>query len=303
MKRKNQKTVLAVILALSTIFGATACERVSENNESGSRNGKNGSGESAYLHVQLIDTMSELKNIGDEFKEYEMDLQANYYYGVAGASISAFRFAIDCMLYLKGEGENLSEIVGDVYGDWDTIAEINYASPYPYYFEGLIHHIQGDQDEAAECYTNAVLNPSFPEQDISFIYLFDFSIDELYSLKEELAALEESIYAAYTPVRDICERSPYNYNDEYLRAAALETLKEDPEDLETAWKYYNTALLVNPFEGKNFAACALMSIYQKDIESAIYYINEGFLIDEECEELKKLEEIVKSSLERVRGND
>jgi tetratricopeptide (TPR) repeat protein len=300
---KNHKAILATILAILTILTVTACGRVAGQTESSSRKSKNSSEEVEYLHVQMINAMSELKKTGDERKENGIDLLANYYYGVAGASISAFRFAVDCMLYLKGEGESLSEIVGDAYDDWDTIAAINYASPYPDYFEGLIYQIQDDEDKAKECYVNAILNPNFPEQDISFYYLFDFSIDELYSLKEELTAFEKSIYEVFTPVSDVCERNPYNHNDEYLRAAAQEVLKKNPEDIETAFKYYNTALLVNPFEGKNFAACALISLRLGDLESAIYYVNEGLFIDEECEELGKLAEALQSSLERVESND
>ena len=69
--------------------------------------------------------------------------QADYAYGLAAASVSSMRYCIDCLLYLAGEGDTLEDVVGERPGNWDEIAAMNYASPYPYFFEGLVYNYQG----------------------------------------------------------------------------------------------------------------------------------------------------------------
>lgn len=235
-----------------------------------------------------VETVSQLKVKGDEYTENGMPLQAEYYYSIAGASISALRFAIDNLIVLKGGGDGLAAVVGDAYGDWDTIASISYVSPYPYYFEGLVYHVQGQMEEASECYRNAIQNPNFPEGGLSFYFLNDLSIDELLVLKEDLVAMENSIYATYTPTFSSLERNPLYFSDAYLRAAALEALRQHPADTVAAQTYYSMALKVNPFDPKNFTALALLAIESGDVESAVYYINEGLWIDPEDSTLNQL---------------
>lgn len=244
------------------------------------------------VYDQYVTTMGQLKEKGDYYIENGMTLQAQYSYGIAGASISALRFAIDNILYLKGESENLSDVVGDAYGDWETIAAISYASPYPYYFEGLLYHIQGEEDEAKECYKNAIMNPNFPQKGFSLYDLNDLSVEELLALKEELVLLEKSIYAAVKLDLNTCQRNPMNFNDGYLRALAKEALGKDPVDYEGAQQYYMAALQVNPFEPKNFASLALYAIYMEDIDAALYYTNEGLWIDEDDEALNQIKALL-----------
>ena len=232
------------------------------------------------IYEQYVSTMEQLKKKGDGYVSNGMKLQAQYCYGVAGSSISALRFAVDNILCLKGEGKTLSEVVGEAYGNWDTIASLSYASPYPYYFEGLVYQIQGKEEDAKKCYTNAIMNPSFPQKGVSFYYLNDLSVKELYILKEELVTLERNIYTEYTPDGGSCKRDPMNFSDEYLRALAKEALEQNPADFEEARQYYITALKVNPFEPKNFTSLALYAIYMEDMDSAVYYTNEGLWIDE-----------------------
>ncbi|NLL71759.1 MAG: hypothetical protein GX238_11600 [Epulopiscium sp.] len=79
-----------------------------------------------------------------------------------------------------------------------------------------------------------------------------------------------------------------NYNDEYLRVKAKDILEQDPNNYSDAQKYYHAALMANPFEAKKFACCAVISIFEDDINAAINYVNEGFWLEENNEELKKL---------------
>jgi hypothetical protein len=79
-----------------------------------------------------------------------------------------------------------------------TVSEI-YASPYPYYFEGLILHVQGKNDEAEPCYTAALMNPAYPDSGVNFYYLKDMEVTELYPLIRVLPqfAVEVGILEIY----------------------------------------------------------------------------------------------------------
>lgn len=277
-KSRNRKLLpIIIVLGMSIILGTITFFIANRS-----------SSEPESLYSQYIRIMLELQEQGKTYGENDMSLQADYCYGIAGSSISAMRFAIDNMLHQKGEGKSLADLVEDAYGDWDTIAEISYVSPYPSYFEGLIYHIQGDKDKATEKYKEAILNPSFPQENFSFYYLSSLTTEELSVLRDELLLLEQGIYEVFTPKKTLIPRHPLNYEDEYLRAKAKAVLEEEPENYEMAINYYQAALQVNPFEGKNFAGRALLAIFSEDMEKALYYINEGLWIDEDSEELKQL---------------
>lgn len=289
--RPKMTAVLVIIVIILLIAGLAAVLLLKHptapaaNEQSGSTTNKTAS---SSIYEQYVNTMEQLKEKGDGYVSNGMKLQAQYCYGIAGSSISALRFAVDNILCLKGEGKTLSEVVGEAYGNWDTIASISYSSPYPYYFEGLIYQIQGKEEDAKKCYTNAIMNPSFPQKGVSFYYLNGLSVKELYTLKEELVTLEKNIYKEYTPDGGSCKRDPMNFNDEYLRAKAKEALEQEPADYEAARQYYITALKVNPFEPKNFSSLALYAIYMEDMDNAVYYTNEGLWIDEKDEALNKI---------------
>lgn len=277
IKQKPRGRILPIIIVAALLIAATSAFIIYR-----SSNG------SASAYTQFKEAMLEIKKMGDDYAENDMKLQAQHYYGIAGSSISAMRFAVDHILHLKGEGEYLEDSADYTYRDWDSIAAISFASPYPYYFEGLIYHIQGNERKAEEAYKNAIINPLFPESDVSFYYLSELSIDELSIIRDELYTIESDLYALFTPEQYGFERHPMNYNDEYLRAKAKEVLELEPNHYAEALKYYHAALRTNPFEVKNFACCAVTAIFNEDIDAAIYYVNEGLWVDEDNEELNQL---------------
>jgi len=126
-KQKNKRGVVFVFAIFVTviIFVATILIVSHKNNSS--------------PYLKFIELMTELKERGDHYSDVGMQLQAHYYYGMAGASISAMRFVIENLLDMKGE-EDLVDLIDNPYTDWESIGMISFVFPYPYYFEGLIYH-------------------------------------------------------------------------------------------------------------------------------------------------------------------
>ena len=252
---------------------------------------------SASAYTQFKKAMLEIKKMGDDYTENDMNLQAQHYYGIAASSVSAMRFAVDHILDMKGESKYLKDVADaddtnvtakPAYKDWESIAAISPASPYPYYFEGLIYHIQGNESKAKEAYQNALINPLFSENSAAFYYLSELDIDELSTIRDELAVIESDLYAIFTPRPYGLERHPMNFNDEYLRAKAKDVLEKEANEYTEALRYYTAALRVNPFEAKNYACCALISIFNNDIDAAITCVNEGLWVDENNKELNQI---------------
>lgn len=201
--------------------------------------------------------------------------------------------------YLKeaADAEDTNVTAKPTYKDWESIAAISPASPYPYYFEGLIYHIQGNEEKAKEAYQNALINPLFSENSAAFYYLNELSIDELSKMRDELAVIESDLYAIFTPRPYGLERHPMNYNDEYLRAKAKDVLEKEANVYTEALRYYTAALRVNPFEAKNYACCALISIFNNDVDAAIICVNEGLWVDESNKELNQIAAWLTQNLE------
>ncbi len=241
----------------------------------------------------FIDGFSKLYDQGNEYTELGLQLQADYAYGWAAASVSSMRYCIDCLLYLKGEGDTLEDVVGERPGNWDEIAEMNFASPYPYFFEGLVYNSQGKNEDAEKCYQKALVNPKFSaENDKSLLILDILSVSELKSVKKKLTMLEDKIYEVYSPIKSTYPRSHLNYSDKYLRTLAKECLTVNENDYRGALRHYEAALAVNPFEGDNFVGCALMHMYLGDIDQTFFYVNEGLFVDPEHEGLNKIAELL-----------
>lgn len=228
---------------------------------------------------------------GDEYAGLGLDLQAAYAYSWGAASVSAMRYGVDCLLYMKGEGETLGELTGGRPSDWEAIAEMNYASPYPYYFEGLVYNAEGENEYARLCYERALTNPAFSAENGEALSVLEIiPVGSLKELRKELTVLEDRIYAVYEPKHFAVPRVEFNYSDEYLRTAAKEQLAGDEGGYRGALGYYEAALNVNPFEGDNYIGCALMCLYLDDIEHTVYYVNEGLLVDPEHAGLAELAE-------------
>ncbi|NLP14693.1 MAG: hypothetical protein GX383_09535 [Clostridium sp.] len=240
-----------------------------------------------------IDGFSSMYEQGNEYTELGLQLQADYAYRWAAASASSMRYCIDCLLYLEGEGDTLEDVVGDRPGNWDEIAAMNYASPYPYFFEGIVYNSQGKDEDAKRCYEKALVNPKFSaENDKSLLILDVLTVGELKSVKKKLTALEDKIYEVYSPLKSTYTRSHLNYSDKYLRTLAKECLIANEKDYRGALRHYEVALSVNPFEGDNFVGCALMNLYLGEIEQAFFYVNEGLFVDPEHEGLNEIAELL-----------
>lgn len=286
MKQKPRGRILSIIIVAALLIAATSALIIYRSSIG-----------SASTYTQFKEAMLEIKKMGDDYAENDMKLQAQHYYGMAGSSISAMRLAVDHILDMKGESKYLKDVADakdtditakPAYKDWESIAAISPASPYPYYFEGLIYHIQGNEEKAKEAYQNALINPLFSENSAAFYYLSELGIDELSTIRDELAVIESELYEIFTPKPYGLERHPMNFNDEYLRAKAKDVLEKEPNEYTEALRYYTAALRVNPFEAKNYACCALISIFNNDVDAAITCVNEGLWIDENNKELNQI---------------
>lgn len=236
-----------------------------------------------------IDGFSKFCQRGDEYNKQGLSLQADYAYGWAAASVSSMRYCVDCLLYLKGEGNSLEDVTGGRISDWDDIAGFNYASPYPWYFEGLVYNTQDKNDAAQACYEKALLNPAFSaENDEALSVLHVMSIEELKSVKERLIELEDKIFDCWEPKTANYPRQALAFSDLYLRTLARECLSSELPNYKGALRHYEAALRVNPFEGDNFVGCALTQLYLGNTEKTFFYVNEGLFVDPEHEGLLKL---------------
>lgn len=237
---------------------------------------------------RFIRTMEAVRDEGKKCAEAGMKTQSAYYYSFAGAGTSSLRYAVETILYLKGEGESLEALTADSrYTGWDRIAAVSYASPYPWYFEGLTYQVQGEKDKAKECYKNALLNPLFPEEGLDFAYLKNRKVDELYALRDKLRALEDDIYAVWTPpAYTAYERSNMTFSCEYLRALSSEAISAGEN--EAAYAHAKIAVRNDPFDVLNFKNAAVCAIACEDLTAAAEYIDDGLILAPEDEGLKML---------------
>lgn len=271
----GRKRIAAAILSLALAVSLCGCA------------GK--TADTVKIAEAYINGFSKLYETGNEYTELGLQLQADYAYGWAAASVCSMRYCVDCLLYLKGEGQSLEEVVDGRIGDWDTISSLNYASPYPWYFEGLVYNTQGKNDAAQACYEKALLNPAFSlEHDEALSVLHVMSVEELKSVQVKLTQLEDQIFAAYEPEHTAYPREELGFSDSYLRTLARECLLTEPEDYRGALRHYEAALRVNPFEGDNFVGCALMHLYLVETDQTFFYVNEGLFVDPEHEGLNHI---------------
>ena len=228
----------------------------------------------APAHEQLMAEVNNRLVWAAQQADVGMTLQSEYLYGMAQAEISSLRLSIDTILWLMGEGENLSEVIGSApYKDWDAIVGAGPGSDAPFYFEGLLLTIQGKDAEAEECYKKAAANPMHTERD--FYYLRNMTVEELYALEEEVSALEDTVYGLYTPrTRLLAERTGAEFSPYYHLAMAEERADYPAEALQCAVN----ALLTNPVEPSLFSAAAAYAMDAGKVDTASEYINEGLYV-------------------------
>jgi len=226
---------------------------------------------------------------GGKWTDDGFPIQGGYYYSLSGAGASSLRYAIEYILFLKGEGESIDALTADSpYASWNAIAEINFASPYHYYFEGLLYQIQGKSEEAAQAYNNALTSPLFPEA-LSFYYLRNMEVSELYALRDRLRELETTIYAAYKPTISGYPRDPMNGNAEYMLIQSAIAVND--KDFSLAFDRARIAVQDDPFNPDGFVYAAVTAISCGEYVEAARYIDGGLAFAPENEELNKVREL------------
>ncbi len=229
---------------------------------------------------EYINGFKSFVDLGDEYTEQGLQTQAVYSYGWAGAALSSMRYSVDCLLYLRGEGNSLEEVSQGRLSSWESIAKINYGCPYPWFFEGLVQHVQGNNTEAQALYQMAMLNPVFDaENNQPLLSLGELSVSELKTIKSKLVALEDPLYDEFEPPINDYPRSEYVFDDVHLTLLGRTALEKNPMDYKGALRHFKAALTVNPFEGDYFSACALMYFYLDEPDLMYFYVNEGLFVD------------------------
>lgn len=267
------KRIIAALLCAALALSLAAC------------GGRTASGDTDTK--DFLKAMDDLCASGDSLAQQGLSLQAESYYAFAGSSVSSLRYAVEYILWLKGEGDTLDGLAAESrYAGWDSIASVCYASPYPYYFEGLLWQIQGENDKAKTAYENTLLNPAYPEDGVDFYYLRNMEIDALYSLRDELRDKEAEIYGKYAPAPVSVERDPYLFDTEYLRAKSAEAMEAG--DYATAAAYGKNAVLNDPLDPLNFRNAVLCCVYNDEGDHAAAYLDAGLVIAPEDEGLQTL---------------
>ena len=292
------KRILTLILSLIFLTSLSSCDIKSifhGNETSGDTDGPVGDGTS---YNDFITVMKELKERGDRTAELGLPVHSEYYYSFAGASVGALRYAAEYILWLKGEGDTLASFTsGSRYTGWETIAEINYASPYPAYFEGLLLEIQGKYEESTEPFAWASVMPAFPKEGLDFYYLKKMSVDSLYELRDALRALEDAIYSSYTPALTGAEWDRNMFDTEYLIARSREEILR--ADYEKALWYAENALKADPFTETVWHNAAMCSTYALDLGLAGGYVDEGLAVFPQDETLLMFKESMIDAVKRM----
>jgi len=242
-------------------------------------------------YTDFIQIMNEIKDLGDQVAELGLPVQSEYYYSFAGASIGALRYAAEYVLWLKGEGNDFASFTADShYSGWSTIAEINYSSPYPSYFEGLLLDIQGKYEEALQPYIISSIMPYFPEEGLDFSYLKGMDITSLYTLRDNLRALEADLYKVYTPKITGAQWDRYNFDSEYLRASSQENI--NIKDYQKALHYAKLALKADPFDVLNWRNACFCALAANEYQTMGEYLDEAIVIFPEDEQLITLRQAI-----------
>ena len=227
----------------------------------------------APAHEQLYYQSETMLGYARHAADMGVTLQAEYFYGLALAPVSSLRFCAENILWLKGEGETLEDIVKAApYGTWDDIVGAGPGSPMPFYFEGLLYQVQGKETEAADCYKKAKANPIYEKPD--FYYLKSMSVEELYALRDACVEKELAILNEYTPRTVLyAPRTGAEFSPVYHGALANEMLTAG--DGFAAHGCLLNAVLANPQIPDYYAPAILMGLEIGNADTAALLANEG----------------------------
>ena len=306
-KSSGRCIILLISIILTLSLALTSCkEDATQVGETGAENGTNAYADDAVnstaadADMRVVDSeisddpaavfvqdITAMMGSGDALAAEGLSLQAQSLYGFSGASVSSLRYAVENILWHIGADETLAQLTeGSGIVGWDSIAAVCYASPYPYYFEGLLYHILGNEESAEQAYINAMLNGMYPEDGLNFYYLRDMETAELYALRDEMRLLEEEIYGKYEPDGALLPRDAMNFDPAYLTIAAQEAV--EGEDYAMAYSYSRAALLNAPFDAELYGNAAMSAMLCGDFAGATRYIDEGLLWDAGNEKLGKI---------------
>ena len=296
MSKRLYSLILAVFLALSLC----SCDFLSFNGigqQTSDATGNDPIVGDGTSYTGFISVMSEIKSRGDAVSNMGLSVNSEYYYSFAGASLSAFRYAVEYILWLKGEGDTLASFTsGSRYSGFDTIAEIKYSSPYPAYFEGLLYEVQGEYDKAIDSYAWASIMPMFPEEGLDFYYLKKAEVSKLYELRDTLREAEESVYSLFTPVLTGREWDRTMFDAEYLVGKSSESVKSS--DYESALYYAIQGLRVDPFDELVWQNAAVCAIFTGDFVLAGEYIDEASAMFPDNEKLAQIKQAMIDAIEK-----
>ena len=257
------KRLLTCLLAAALVFSLAACDGKD----------KGGIDPNAPLHEQLTAEADINLGYARQAANMGVQIQGEYYYGLAQAEVSALRLCADHILWLKGEGETVDEIIGAApYSDWNDIVAAGLGSPMPFYFEGLLFKVQGKDAEAEACFKQAQANPAYTERD--FYYLKNMSVEDLYALHNSLVSKELEILDEYTPRAALyAERTGAEFAPVYHAALAGEKLNAG--DNAAAYGCFLNAVLCNPQAADYYAAAILLGLQNGQSDTAMALLNEG----------------------------
>ena len=235
--------------------------------------------------VEVLETALESDKIG-------MDVVTSHYYGTAAASISAMRYAVDCLLEIRGAAP------GDDGrpDDWDVIAALGWASPYPYLFEGIVLTAKGNSGAARSRFEKAALNPVLGEDDADLLVIIEMNIEQLQSLRSALTEVEDRIFEVYTGFFRTVPRGEFNFSAAYLRSEGRKVLEADESAYYEALDYYFAALAADPFDVGTYLGIVMIYTSMEDMDGMRRWLNTGMLVDPENEKLNKVYDMMKGAL-------
>ncbi|MDD4003068.1 MAG: InlB B-repeat-containing protein [Clostridia bacterium] len=257
----------------------------------------------AQIVSAYISAFGELYEKGLQYAESGMTVQSEYAISWAAAAVSSMRFCIERFLDSKYLEE--SKEAGLPF-DFEEIAAYNYACPYPSFFYGWFYEFRYSEnnnevfyEQAQFWYSYAVINPDFvPALDNELKKMADMTVAEKLSARAQLLELETAIFEHYTPppYEEVRSQDTQRFDSAYWRETGMDYLEENIygyRDFENAFKQFKIALLINPFDGDNFAMCALTCYYLEEYEQMAIYINHGLCAAPNHEGLNALYELMK----------
>ena len=278
----------------STVEKNTSQSSVTENDtttENSSESNAAAVDENAAAHEKLMAECRTYLDRANDLEDVGNVLTAEYLRGYAQAEVSSLRMCIDTILWLMGEGESLSDVIGAApYLTWNDITGAGFGNDAPFYFEGLLYEIQGKKDEAEECYQKAAMNPEHKERD--FYYLRHMSVEELYQLREQVLEMEYDISDQYTP-RTALVKEPTGA--EFSPAFHLALMKEYENSPTEMHQCAVNALLTNPTDPSLYSIAATTAINANKLEEAFEYVNDGLFLFKDDAELNYMAALLAAS--------